>query len=97
MTKYVCNHEKSVDYTRFSKCFEPWILDFELHIQTMSCTQYTRVYSEHTGYHMLYIPVLDLYEVADEAVGCTALNKVPPGTEKRFRVGITKLFVEVFQ
>ena len=46
---------------------------------------------------MLYIPVLDLYEVADEAVGCTALNKVSPGTEERLRVGITKFFVEVFQ
>ena len=42
-------------------------------------------------------PVLDSDEVADEAIGCTALHKVFLSGEKSLRVSVAKLPAEVVE
>ena len=48
-----------------------------------------------TNFLEYHQPVFDLQEVADEAVGCTALDKVPLRGEKSLRVGRPKFLCEI--
>ncbi len=47
--------------------------------------------------HSVSLPVLDLYEVGDEAVGGTALDKVPLCREEDLRLMAAKLLLEVVE
>ena len=74
-----------------------WDIDnTKIHVHVRLQVRYNSTRALCTQYSFI-VPVLDLYEVADETVRCTTLHKVPPSTEECFRVRVSKLFMEVSQ
>ena len=58
---------------------------------------YTSHYYARSHATCIHVPVLDSYEVTDEAVGGTALHKVLLCSEESLRVGGSKFSAEVVQ